>query len=197
MPQTGARCAYRSSVTSASRGSPMTSGYVRRSAVVFITAAVVLLAGCGRGVLGYGFAGGGLPPHVRTVAVIPFDNQTTEPTVTRELADQLVTAFEQRLGLRLASEDRADAVVRGTITRFDPDVPVAYSADPDRSTTARRRLVVSVDVEVIDQVTGEVLWRRQGMTQEGEYAERESELGVQEAVERIVNDIVEGAQSQW
>jgi len=175
----------------------MTSGYVRRSAVVFITAAVVLLAGCGRGVLGYGFAGGGLPPHVRTVAVIPFDNQTTEPTVTRELADQLVTAFEQRLGLRLASEDRADAVVRGTITRFDPDVPVAYSADPDRSTTARRRLVVSVDVEVIDQVTGEVLWRRQGMTQEGEYAERESELGVQEAVERIVNDIVEGVQSQW
>lgn len=176
----------------------MTSGNVRRlTLAVLLALAAPLAAGCGGGMLGYGFSGGGLPRHVRTVAVIPFDNRTTNPSITRELSDQLTQAFEQRLGLRIAPEDRANAVVRGTITRFDPDVPVAYSADPDRSSTARRRMVVAVDVEVIDQVTGEVLWRRQGMTQEGEYAEREAEAGLAQAIDRIVNDIVEGVQSQW
>lgn len=155
------------------------------------------LSACGRGVLGYGFSGGGLPPHVRTVAVIPFENRTSESTITQLLNDQLVEAFRERLGVRVSSESRANAIVRGTITRFDPDVPVAYSADPARTSSARRRLVVSIDVEVVDQVTGEVLWQRQGMAQEGEYAEREAEEGLTDAIERLVNDVIEGVQSQW
>lgn len=175
----------------------MTSGSVRRLILALCLTLGVPLAMACRGVLGYGFAGGGLPPHVKTVAVIPFDNRTPEPNLVQLLNDQLVRAFESRLGLRVAPEARANAVVRGTITRFDPDVPVAYSADPLRSTTARRRLVVSVDIEVVDQVTGEVLWRRQGLTQEGEYGEGEAEAGLRQSIARIVNDVVEGVQSQW
>ncbi|HEV8178036.1 MAG TPA: hypothetical protein VGP44_10145, partial [Gemmatimonadales bacterium] len=34
----------------------------------------------------YGFAGGGLPPSIKTVAVLPFDNQTPEPTLTQEIS---------------------------------------------------------------------------------------------------------------
>lgn len=175
------------------------SGNVRRfSAWSALLLGVLLVTGCGGRVLGYGFGGGGLPSHVRTVAVVPFENLTPEATLTRELNEQLVDAFEDRLGLRSAPESRANAVVRGTITRFEPDVPVAYSADPNLSTsTARRRLVIVVNVEVIDQVTGQVLWQRQGMTREGEYAEREAEEGMREAVQRIVNDVIEGVQSQW
>ena len=36
-----------------------------------------------------------------------------------------VAALRQ-LGLRPAAEDRADAVVRGTVTRYDPDQPIAF-----------------------------------------------------------------------
>lgn len=174
------------------------SGRTRRTALF---AAFLILAvytsGCGGGVLGYGFSGGGLPPHVKTVAVIPFENRTAESSIIQELNDQLIEAFGSRLGVRIAAESRANAVVRGVITRYDPDVPVAYSADPIRSSTARRRLVVVVDIEVVDQVTGAVLWSQQGMLREGEYSEREAEEGMRQAVERIVSDVVEGVQSQW
>src|SRR5213075_451630 len=34
----------------------------------------------------YGFSGGGLPPGIKTVAVLPFDNQTPEPTLTQEIS---------------------------------------------------------------------------------------------------------------
>lgn len=171
-----------------------------RSGIVRLALAALLLlpaaVGC-RSVAGYGFAGGGLPQHVRTVAVLPFDNRTPESQLQRELQELLQAQFERRLGLRIAPEGRANAVVRGTITRFDPDVPVAYSADPTQTPSARRRLLVAIDVEVVDQVSGETLWSRQGLSQEGEYAERDDETGRRQALERIVNDIIEGVQSQW
>lgn len=158
---------------------------------------VALLSLTGTGCL-YGFAGGGLPPHVKTVAVLPFENETALPELQGELSEVLRGTFASRLGLRESGEERANAVVRGTITGFDPDAPVAFSADPQRQSNAvRRRLTVSVDVEVVDQVTGRTLWQRKGITAEGEYSEGGERQGRRQAIERIVNDILEGVQSQW
>lgn len=154
---------------------------------------LALVAGTGC----YGFAGGGLPPHVRTVAVLPFDNESGSPELPRELQDALRDGLQSRLGLRDASEERANAVVRGRITRYEFDIPVAFSADPAQATSARRRLRVQVNIEIVDQVTGRVLWSRSGMTAEGEYAERNEVAGRKQAIDRIVNDVIEGAQSQW
>jgi hypothetical protein len=145
----------------------------------------------------YGFAGGGLPGHVRTVAVLPFENQTASPEIQRELLEELRRGLESRLGLRSASEARAHAVVRGTITKYEPDVPVAFSADPNQATSARRRLQITLDVEILDQTNGRTLWQRRGLSAEGEYAERAEPEGRRQAITRIVNDVVEGAQSQW
>ncbi|MGH7734546.1 MAG: LPS assembly lipoprotein LptE, partial [Gemmatimonadales bacterium] len=71
----------------------------------------------------YGFSGGGLPNEIRTVAVLPFDNLTSDPTLTQDVNIAVRNAMEQNLGLRQAGVDQADALVRGTITRYDPDVP--------------------------------------------------------------------------
>jgi hypothetical protein len=76
-------------------------------------------------------------------------------------------------------------------------VPVGYSADPRQAVSARRKLQITVDVEILDQTTGKVLWQRKALRAEGEYQERAEPDGRQQAIEKIVNDIVEGAQSQW
>jgi hypothetical protein len=154
----------------------------------------MLLAACG---VRYGFAGGGLPANIRTMAVLPFDNQTTSPEVQRELLDTMRKELQRRLGVRDASENRADAVVRGVITAYDVDVPVAVSANPSQAVSARRRLQLTIDVEIVEQASGHVLFQRKGMRGEGDYDERAEAAGRQKAVEKIVNDIVEGAQSQW
>lgn len=160
----------------------------RRVVLALLAAAVT---GC------YGFAGGGLPPHVRTVAVLPFENETGSPELPRELQDALRDGLQSRLGLRDASEERATAIVRGRITRYAFDEPVAFSADPAQATSARRRLSVQVNIEIVDQVTGRVLWSRNGMSAQGEYAERNEAAGRKQAIDRLVNDVIEGAQSQW
>ena len=154
---------------------------------------LVLLTGCLYSLSG----GGGLPRHIRTVAVIPFENETANPEVAGELHLALRKTLGDRLGLREAPENRASAIVTGTIRKYEPDVPVGFSADPALATTARRRLQVVVDVKIVDQTTGKTLYERAGLQAEGEYAERSEPAGRKQALDRIVSDIIEGAQSQW
>jgi hypothetical protein len=153
----------------------------------------LLLGGCL-----YGFAGGGLPPSIKTVAVLPFDNQTPEPTLTQEISRAVREAVEQRLGLRQASETRADAVVRGSITSYDPDLPVAYSGGEDREVNVTRRQVqITVSVEILDQRQGKPLWQRSGLVVRGDYESGREADGREKALDDLVVNIVEGAQSQW
>ena len=166
---------------------------MRRSGVRVILAALpLLLAGCI-----YGFAGGGLPPHIKTVAVLPFDNETPVSTLQTELYTQLKREVENRLGLREAAEAKADAVVRGRIVKYDYDIPVAYSADPSQANSAQRKLQITVDIEIVDQSNGHTLWSQKGLMREGTYAERSEDSGRRAAIEKLVNDIIAGAQSQW
>ena len=145
----------------------------------------------------YHFAGGGFPSHVRTIAVLPFDNETPVPELQRELFEAMRRQLESRLNLREASEAKADAVVRGSIVKYESDVPIGYSADPRQATSARRQLQLVVDVSIVDQSTGKPLWERKGLTAKGEYAERDEPGGRRLAIERLLNDVIEGAQSQW
>jgi hypothetical protein len=168
---------------------------MRRSGAVSSFLIALTLSACWG--VRYGFAGGGLPSNIRTMAVLPFDNQTTSPEVQRELLDIMRRELQRRLGVRDAAESRADAVVRGVISAYDVDVPVAVSANPNQAVSARRRLQVTVDVEIVEQDNSRVLFQRKGMRGEGDYDERAEPEGRRKAIDKIVNDIVEGAQSQW
>ena len=46
-------------------------------------------------------------------------------------------------------------------------------------------------------MTGKTLWQRKGLLAEGQYEERGEAEGRKQAIDRIVNDVIEGAQSQW
>jgi hypothetical protein len=137
------------------------------------------------------------------VAVLPFDNLTAEPALTQQVNAAVREAVENRLGLRQAAETQSDAIVTGTITRYEPDLPVAFTGQPqegrtDQSVQVTRRLVqLSVNVEIRDQKQDRVLWQRQGLIVEGDYEPGREIDGRTRALERLTLNIVEGAQSQW
>jgi len=167
---------------------------IRRSGTYLSSLALALTAACG---VHYGLVGGGLPAHIRTIAVLPFDNQTSSPDLTRELYDQMHTDMQHKLGVRDASQDRADAIARGSITQYDVDVPVAYSASPTQSVTARRRLQITIQVQIVDQSNGQTLYSGKDLREEADYAEGAEASGRKQAIQKLVQRIIEGVQANW
>jgi hypothetical protein len=140
-----------------------------------------------------------MPSHIRTVAILPFDNRTGEPALAQEVSEAIATAVQGRLGLRPASEARADAIVRGEIVAYDPNIPLSYEAAQGQTQlqVTRRRVQIVVNVEIFDQRQGRAIWQRSGLSVDGEYQPPAEVAGRQLALQKLVNDIVEGAQSQW
>jgi hypothetical protein len=151
----------------------------------------VCLAGCP-----YGFQGGTLP-NVKTVAIMPFDNDTPEPRLTAEVSDAVRQALEGRLGLRVATEATADAIVRGRVVRYDPDVPQSVLAGVGQATVTKRKVQIIVDVEIVNQREGTSVWKRQGLSVDGDYDPPNETDGRKAALAKLVQQIVDGAQSQW
>lgn len=145
-----------------------------------------------------------MPADIKTVAIMPFDNLTTEPALTAQVNAAVQTAMQGRLGLRASGESTADAIVRGSITRYEPDLPVAYTGsgtdnEPGNQnvTVTQRALQISLSIEIFDQRAGKSLWKKSGLIVESNYPPGQESVGRERALEKLVTDIVEGAQSQW
>ena len=148
----------------------------------------------------YSFRAGSFPPdHIRTIAIEPFDNETTRFEVTGELYDQLLRNLPGALGIRTAGAEVADAIVRGTILRYDvvaPNYRAASGGQP--AAVLQRQVSIAVRVEIVDLVENVILWESSNVMGQGEFAEgAPEEGGRQEAIELLVQRIVDGAQSNW
>lgn len=155
----------------------------------------VAFAGCN-----YSFVAGSFPPpHVQSVAIEPFENETTRFELTGELYDQLLRRLPSALGVRTAGADVADAIVRGSITRYDVVAPNYRAGQPGQAAAVLQRQVnISVRVEIVDLVENVILWESTNVTARGEYAEGSPEDGGRlRAIELLVQEIVDGAQSNW
>lgn len=163
-----------------------------RSSLVLLGLA---LAGCS-----FGFrSGGGLPAEIKTVAVLPFDNETSDATLGQQVNVAVREAVERRLGLRAATEAKADVVVRGRITRFEPDEPTSFAGSGTGGSVqvTRRQLSVTIAIEMVASKDGRMLFQDRGLNARGDYEPGREADGRKKALEFLVNAIVDKAQSQW
>ncbi|MDX1393004.1 MAG: LPS assembly lipoprotein LptE [Gemmatimonadota bacterium] len=167
---------------------------VRASGVLASLIGAFLLSGC------YSFSGGGgLPSHIRTAYVRPVDNLSTKFGLAESLADELLTAARQRLGLRLAAEEEADAIITATIQRYS-DAAVNFEAvEGQGADVFQRRVTITAQVEILDRRENAILWQSAGLSGTGEYVpgSETEDQGSLVAIENLVQKVVDGAQSQW
>jgi hypothetical protein len=163
--------------------------------VSILCLSALLLTGCL-----YSFTGGGLPRHIRTVAIVPFDNTTPEAGLTAELLNQLQEQLPRSLGIRLADERVADAVIRGRITAYDEPPPVVRPPQPDgRVEPVQGQVRITLEAEIYDIRQDRPLWNNRSLSVIGNYRYDNElrETGQTRAVQEIARRIIEGAQSQW
>src|SRR5688572_13898527 len=157
--------------------------------------AVALLAGC------YGFqGGGGFPSTIRTVYIQPFDNQTAQFELDQQIFGKLLEKLPRALGVRPGGQEVADAIVRGKVMRYD-DVAQNYRAGSEQQDVQvlQHQVTVTISVELIDTRRRVVLWESSGLSGRGEYIPgQQSDVVARDlAVENLVQQIIDGAQSQW
>lgn len=161
-----------------------------------VLAAVALLAGCN-----YSFrSGAGLPEHVRTLAVLPFENDTNRFELVQEVHDALLRQLPRALGLTPAGEEAADAVISGTIRSYDLSAPLYNQGGQAGSVQVlQRQVVLVVEVELLDRAENLILWDQSSLRVQGQYldATETEDDGRLEAIELLVQEIVDGAQSNW
>ena len=149
----------------------------------------------------YGFQSGTGFVNVRTIAVLPFDNETTRLELTQELHELMLRNLPRALGLRPAGEDVADAVVRGTITSYQLSTPNyrATGTQGQSPEVLQRQVTVAVQVEIIDLEQNLILWEDGSLRAEGQFLEasQTEDDGKEVALDLLVQRIVDGLQSNW
>ena len=176
-------------------GGPAVASILPRAAWRAALLSTVLLSSCN-----YSFRGGSFPDHIRTLAILPFENETGLFEITQEIHQFLLREVPRGLGVNQGAEDNADAILRGTISRYNLETPL-YRAGADRSgpEVLQRQVTISLQVELIDVVNNEILWENGGLTARGQFLEASEteDVARDEAIERIAQMIVDGAQSTW
>lgn len=173
---------------------PYSPGFIH--GLLAATVAGLTLAGCN-----YSFSeGAGLPPHVRTVAILPFENESDRFELTQELHETLLRQLPRALGLTLGGEESADAVISGAIQAYDLQAPLYQRGRSAQQSVQvlQRQVTMRLRVQILDRANYTILWE-QGVRCAGQYLEASEteEVARMEAIELCVQEIVDGAQSNW
>ncbi len=156
---------------------------MRRVGRLFAFCVVLAMSGCN-----YGFRSGSFPDHIRTVAILPFENDTNRFELTQELHEQLLRELPRALGVTNAGEDVADAVVQGRIVRYDLTTPLFRPGQQrDQVDVLQRQVSIRVEVELIDRIQNVILWDDLALATQGQYLEESEteEVGRSEAIELL------------
>ena len=123
-------------------------------ALFSLLAIAFLLSGCG-------YTLGEIRPtsmrRVNSLAVPTFDNKTLYPRVGAQTADAVVKQIQQDGTYSVETQDRADAILMGSIKTIDRQPMRVYASNVLQ--TSEFEVVVTVEYSIKDRVTGAVLMK--------------------------------------
>ncbi|MBI3194133.1 MAG: LptE family protein [Ignavibacteriae bacterium] len=153
---------------------------------------VVSFVGC------YSFTGASVPPHLKTIAIPLFDDQSGsgEPNLREQLTNKLQESFIRDNNFKLADKRTADALLEGTITSM-PNEPAVLTKGEQ---VTKNRLTVNVRVAYRDQKMKKQMWEKQF----SRYADYDisggpsaKQAAITTAIEQLTEDILLDTVSGW
>ncbi|CAB1057852.1 hypothetical protein D1BOALGB6SA_2607 [Olavius sp. associated proteobacterium Delta 1] len=123
---------------------------------------------------GYRFAGQGqFPEGVEQIFIEVFDNRTSKTGIERVVTNQVVFEFTRQREQSLAnSAQNADAVLKGVISKIRTQTISRVGTE----VASEREVIMTVDIRLIKQEGGEVIWAAKGITDRQTYDVTDSKL---------------------
>lgn len=148
----------------------------------------------------YGFEGGGFPAHIRTIYIEPFENQTAQYDIEQELYARLIDDLPAKLGLQPAGRQNADAILTGSIRRYQ-DVAQNYRAGEGGAGggVLSHEVQIGIQAQLVDVRDNVIRWESSSLVGRGTYSpgSENDDIAQQQAIDKIIEQIIDGAQSQW
>jgi hypothetical protein len=143
--------------------------------------------------------GGGFPSEIRTVYIAPLGNQTVQFDVGDQVFSALLEQLPRALGLSPAGENSADAVVRGTVTRYEDAAQNYRPGEPGSIDVLQHQVQITVSIQIIDVRNSIILYEQASVSGRGVYQpdSQDEQTARTEAINVLIQQIINGAQSQW
>jgi len=166
-------------------------------ATIGLLTIVCSAGGCGS----YGFTGSALPPHVETILIPVFEDQTRSgiPNLSDSITELLIERFVNRTRLRLAAgATDSDTILSGTVLRYR-NQPAAVSGDEEATIN---RVNITVKARFEDRVKGLDMVPERTFTAFGEYDPVADGIdgegdAITIALVQIADDVFTAATSNW
>jgi TolB-like protein len=158
----------------------------RTIAAALAMAFAALLPSCGYHLSG---AVTSLPPEIKIIAVLPFENRTNRPEIEQRVTEEVADEFTRRGRYKVITDrSAADAVLEGAVT--------SYRTSPVQFTSAGRatrvEAFVTLQATLRETSNDEILWSQSGLIFKEQYDVPETgEFFDQESV--ALDDIAKGA----
>ncbi len=160
-------------------------------AIMFSFTFLLLNLSCGA----YSFSSSG-KSGLKSVAIPIFQDQTSEFGIKERLTNQVIEEFTRDNTLRITDRRNADSLVEGRVTRVD-DQAGAFSAD---ETVQDIKVFITVSIRFLDLKKRKTIWEDQ-ISQWGTFNPAEGtqsrDAGIDEAVAKIANEILNRSVSGW
>ena len=155
-----------------------------------------MLSGCAG--CPYSFTGSSVPPHLKTIAIPLFDDQSGfgEPGLREKLTNKLIERFRSDNSLSVVDKTRADSILEGIITAVRDDPSVVSTGEA----VTKRRVTITVKASYQDLKLKKKVWERE-VSNWGDYyitggvAQRQTADSL--AIDKLAEDIVLETVSGW
>ncbi len=161
---------------------------------VWLFSAILFISGC------YSFSAR-TSTHIRSVGIPFFENKTTRFGIESKLTSEIARGFMEDGALRVVDEGVADSVIRGEITGYE----VKAAVFDQNEVVSKMRVIITVNVIYRDLVQNTVVWEQKGLSKWREYRlvvggdepAQTEEDGQDEAIRKIVQELLARSIETW
>lgn len=142
----------------------------------------------------YSFSGS-LPPHLKTIAIPLFEDQTAEFGVKEELTEVVIEKFIKDNSLKIADRRDADSILEGRIVSIRQQ---AGGSDRQEN-VSEMKIYVTVSLKCTDLKKRKVLWE-ETITRWGEFPPADLDQrreGISKAIKQIAEEVVNKTVAGW
>ena len=146
----------------------------------------------------YSFKGGSVPPHLKTISIPLFDDQSGqgEPGLRETFTNKLIDSFRQDNSLQLADRAHADALLEGIIQSISTTPLVVTTGE----TLAKQRLTITVKVTYEDMKMKKTIYDKQ-FSDYGDYdasgGVSQRQAAISAALDKLTQEILNDTVSGW